>query len=458
MQDDARLLVVSLGLQVAVPILVLSPVAVDLGEAVHELEEDEFLEDFVVLVEAAIQGAFDGGVGEDDAMPQLAHPERVQEVPQVGEHLVLGVVLGAYKRQLRAEVPVDLGNQGGVTEAEFELHGLAFRQGVVADHDVAVLVEAADAQVVGLLAHQERVVEGWLGVHESLEHVAEAFGRQRGLAPADFELGRRPDLFLRGHGLGVVGDFLDHADDDTAGSFVLGEMDAEGEAGLGVEDVVTVRHEDELLLEEDRLRVLVLAQGAADTLAVRLELFVAFLHLTTDVREEEQLVYEEVMGVPAGAFHAGLDRSAGHLDEVREGLVAEFSEELGKAARMARRKVLVLTGEPGLRTERDLVTDQTEEVVGRLGVLFGEVEADVVDVVLGDDGEHEVGVGLVRADDADREAVLRGDEGVFELLIEGEDVLQLGAEFGGGQGGGVVLDAGVRDGMETIGCVDHKCV
>lgn len=67
---------VSLGLQVAMAVLVL-PVTVDLGEAVHELEEDEFLEDFVVLFEAAIQCAFDGGVGEHDAMPQLAHPERV---------------------------------------------------------------------------------------------------------------------------------------------------------------------------------------------------------------------------------------------------------------------------------------------------------------------------------------------------------------------------------------------
>lgn len=77
MQDDAWIFVVSLGLQVAVPVLVLSPVAVDLGEAIHELEEDEFLEDFVVLFEAAVQGAFDGGVGEHEARPQLAHPERV---------------------------------------------------------------------------------------------------------------------------------------------------------------------------------------------------------------------------------------------------------------------------------------------------------------------------------------------------------------------------------------------
>ena len=144
MQDDAWIFVVSLGLQVAMAVLVL-PVAVDLGEAVHELEEDEFLEDFVVLVEATIQGAFDGRVSEHDAMPQLTHPERVQAVPQVGEHLVLAVVLGAYKRQLRAEVPVDLGDQGGVTQAELEAHGLALGQGVVPDHDVAMLVESADA-------------------------------------------------------------------------------------------------------------------------------------------------------------------------------------------------------------------------------------------------------------------------------------------------------------------------
>lgn len=355
-------------------------------------------------------------------------------------------------------MPVDLGDQGGVTEAEFELHGLAFRQGVVADHDVAVLVEAADAQVVGLLAHQERVVECRLRTHERFQHVVETLRRQRGLALPDLEPAGCGGLFLRGHGLGVVGDFLDHADDDTAGRLILGEMDAEGEAGFGVEDVVTVRHEDELLLEEDRLRVLVPTHGAADTLAVRLEILIAFLHLATDVREEEQLFHEEVVGVPAGAFHAGLDRGAGHLDEIGEGLVAEFAQELGQAARMAGREVLVLTGEPGLRAVRDLVGDQTEEVIGRLGVLFGEVEADVVDVGLRHDGQDEVGVRVARADDADRVAVLRGDEGVLELLIEGEDVLQLGAEFGGGQGGGVVLDAGVRDGVEAVGCVDHKCV
>lgn len=118
----------------------------------------------------------------------------------------------------------------------------------------------------------------------------------------------------------------------------------------------------------------------------------------------------------------------------------------------------MLAGEPGLRTERDLVTDQAEEVVGRHCVLFGEVEADMVDVVLGDDGKHEVGVGLVRADDADRHAVLRGDEGVFELLIEGDDVLQLGAEFSSGEGGSVVLNASVRNEIEAIGCVDHDFV
>lgn len=80
-EADLRLLVVPLSLQVAVPVLVLSLVAVNLGEAVHELEEDEFLEDFVVLVETTIEGALNGGFGEHDAIPQLAHLERVQEVP-----------------------------------------------------------------------------------------------------------------------------------------------------------------------------------------------------------------------------------------------------------------------------------------------------------------------------------------------------------------------------------------
>lgn len=97
-------------------------------------------------------------------------------------------------------------------------------------------------------------------------------------------------------------------------------------------------------------------------------------------------------------------------------------------------------------------------MIGGLGVLVGEVEADVVDAVLRDDGEHEVVVCLVRADDADRHAFLRGDEGVLELQVEGEDVLQLSTEFGGGQGGGVVLDAGVRDGVDAVERVDHKCV
>lgn len=42
-------------------------------------------------------------------------------------------------------MPVDLGDQIGVTEAKLEVHGLALGQGVVPDHDVAVLVESADA-------------------------------------------------------------------------------------------------------------------------------------------------------------------------------------------------------------------------------------------------------------------------------------------------------------------------
>lgn len=335
-------------------------VPMDLGEAVHELEEDEFFQDLIVFVEAAVHGAVDGRVGDDDALPQFAHPQRVQEVAQVRERLVVSFVLWADELQVRAEAPVDLGDQAGIAEAELEVHGLSLGQGVMPDEDVAVLIEAADAESLGVLAHQERVVEGRLRVHERLQPVTEALRRQRGLALADFQLGRRPDPFLLRHGSVGAVDFLDLADDDAAGVLVFGEMDPEGEAGFGVEDVVAVRHLDEFLLEVDRLLVRMLPQGEADAFAIHFVLLVALSQLASDIREEEQLFHEQVMGVPAGALHAGLDRSAGHLDEVGEGLVAEFAEELGQAARVAGREVLVLAGEPGLRAQRDLVADPAQ--------------------------------------------------------------------------------------------------
>ena len=70
-----------------------------------------------------------------------------------------------------------------------------------------LLVEAADAKPLGVLAHQERAVEGGLRAHERLQHVAEALRRQRGLALADFQLGRRPDLFLLSHAFRWRGGF-----------------------------------------------------------------------------------------------------------------------------------------------------------------------------------------------------------------------------------------------------------
>lgn len=180
-------------------------------------------------------------------------------------------------------MPVDLGDQGGITEAELEVHRLTLGQGVMADDDIPVLIEAADAQAVGVLTHQEGSIEGRVRAHKRLQHVAETLRRQRGLALADFQLGPRPDLFLLCHGSVGAGDFLDPANDDAAGSFVLGEIDAEGEAGFGVEDIVAVRHQDELLLEVDRLWVLVLVHGAADTLAVCLKFRIALLHLAADI-------------------------------------------------------------------------------------------------------------------------------------------------------------------------------
>ena len=432
------------------------PVTVDLGETVHELEEDEFLEDFVVLVKAAVQGTFDSGVGEHDAMPQLAHPERVQEVPEVGEHLVLGVVLGSYKRQLRAEVPVDLGDQGGITETELEAHGLALRQGVVADYDVAVLVEAADAQVVGLLTHQERVVEGRLRTHESFEHVAEAFRRQRGLTLADFQLARRPGLFLLCHGSGREGDFFRPADDEFFGMGVLGEVQAENRFVITVFDVATVDQLDVLTLVGCGAGVRVDFEGAvsADFAQEHAQSGQALRGL--DVHEQAELVHQRLVAGPIAAGHAAFDGRRGDLDEIDERFFAqlmheEVSDGVGVLVWQA-----IGAAHPLLRFLCQGVTQSLGD--GFHGGLIRVVmfEGHLAQFLAGTELDGDLGVQAEVADDAQLVGLRLGDIGVGEVGLGGEGFGHAGAQLQHGEHGGVFAAATSRDAGGGVFDVVHK--